>query len=153
MRHVLDGSRMLSTAFGLAMAAAAGIDSGGTALVVATAALLAVVAGIRIRVASTAAVLLAVAAVLLTDAPPVVAGLAGLSAASYLVLRHREGRTAEPVRASSMPLIAALGLTAVVVSALSFPLQLPWLPLLAPLPVFVIYVLALWPFLDQARRS
>jgi hypothetical protein len=152
MRHVLDSASLLSIAFGLAMVAAAGIDAGGTALVVATAALVAVVAGIRIRVASTFAVLLAGAAVMLTDASPAVAGLAGLSAACYLVLRHREGRTAEPVGASSTPLIAALGFTVVVVSAAFFPLQLSWLPLLAPLPVFAIYLLAIWPFLTQARR-
>jgi hypothetical protein len=30
--------------------------------------------------------------------------------------------------------------------AVSFPLQLPWLPVLAPLAVFTIYVLATRPF-------
>jgi hypothetical protein len=145
MRRILDEARRLSSAFGLAMAAAAGIGTGGAAFVWAIAALLAVLAGIRFRFASTLAVLLAGAAVMSTDAPPLVAGVAGLSAACYLVLRHTERGTG-PRTASSPSLLAALGLTCVAVAAASLPLELPWLPLAAPLPVFAIFMLAIWPY-------
>ena len=43
-------------------------------------------------------------------------------------------------------MIAALGFTFAGVLAASFPFELPWLPLLAPLAVFGIYVLATHPF-------
>jgi hypothetical protein len=35
----------------------------------------------------------------------------------------------------------------------SFPFQVPWLPLLAPLAVVGIYVLAIRPFLTDGGRS
>ena len=43
-------------------------------------------------------------------------------------------------------MIAALGFTFVGVLAASFPFELPWLPLPAPLAVFGIYVLATRPY-------
>ena len=43
-------------------------------------------------------------------------------------------------------MLAALGFTFVGVLAASFPFELPWLPLLAPLAVLGIYVLATRPF-------
>ncbi|MGA7054195.1 MAG: hypothetical protein WBZ37_23580, partial [Mycobacterium sp.] len=43
--------------------------------------------------------------------------------------------------------VAAAGFTFVGLVATSFPLQLPWLPLAAPLAVLAIYVLAVRPFL------
>ena len=48
--------------------------------------------------------------------------------------------------ASPLPVPLALGFTFVGVLAASFPFELPWLPLLAPLAVFGIYVLATRPF-------
>ena len=79
-------------------------------------------------------------------------GLAGLSAACYLVLRHTEGESVRVVGASAPALLAALGFTFVGVLATSFPFELPWLPLLAPLAVFGIYVLVTRPFF-HARES
>jgi hypothetical protein len=155
MRHVLDRTWLLSTTFGLAMAAP-GIGAAGAAFVVALAAFVAVLVGLRFRVASTLAVLLATGSVMLTDAPVLVAGLAGLSAACYLVLRHTQGRVRGEVRAWSPPLVAALGCTVVVASIASMPsIQFvpPWLPLLAPLPVFATYMLAIWPFLPSAHAK
>ena len=74
------------------------------------------------------------------------AALAGLSAACYLVLRYTEGGRAAVIGASAPAMLAALGFTFVGVLAASFPFELPWLPLLAPLAVFGIYVLATRPF-------
>ena len=74
------------------------------------------------------------------------AALAGLSAACYLVLRYTEGGSTRVMGASAPAMLAALGFTFVGVLAASFPFELPWLPLLAPLAVFGIYVLATRPF-------
>jgi hypothetical protein len=108
------------------------------------------VGGHRISRRATLAVLLAAAAIVLSDAPPMPAALAGLSAACYLVLRHTEGGPASVIGASAPALVAALGFTFVGVLAASFPFELPWLPLLAPLAVFGIYVLATRPFYKAA---
>jgi hypothetical protein len=142
----LRNAHVLSTGFGLVMMAAAGFQTTGTAFAVAMAAGAAVVAGIGLRIAATSAVLLAAAAVVLSDAPPLLAALAGLCAACYLVLRHTESGPIGVIAASAPTMIAALGFTFVGVLAASFPFELPWLPLLAPLAVFGIYVLCTRPF-------
>ena len=91
MKRLLQKAHPLSTAFGLVMVAAAGFHTAGAALVTALLAVVAVLGGIVFRVVATLAVLLAAAAVVVADAPPMLAALAGLSAACYLVLRHVEG--------------------------------------------------------------
>lgn len=146
MTDLLRKAHLLSSAFGVMMVAAAGLQTDGAAMVLAMASIVVVIAGIAIRVAATAAVLLAAAAIVVSDAPPVFAALAGLSAACYLVLRHTEGGSARVIGASAPALLAALGFTFAGVLAASFPFELPWLPLLAPLAVFGIYVLATRPF-------
>jgi hypothetical protein len=146
MTFLLRRAHLLSTAFGLMMVAAAGFQTAGVALVLAMAAAVAVLAGIAFRVAATLAVLLAAAATVIVDAPPMLAGVAGLSAACYLVLRYTEALRSGVIGASAPALLAALGFTFVGVLAASFPFELPWLPLLAPLTVFGIYVLATRPF-------
>jgi hypothetical protein len=146
MTTILRRTHLLSTAFGLTMAAAAGLQTVGVALIVAMVAAVAVIAGIAVRVAATLAVLLAAAAIVIADAPPMLAALAGLSAACYLVLRYTEAGRAGVIGASAPALLTALGFTFVGVLAASFPFELPWLPLLAPLAVLGIYVLATRPF-------
>jgi hypothetical protein len=150
MTHVLGRTHLLSTAFGLVMAAAAGIQSAGVASVMAILAVLAVLVGIGFRCAGTLAVLLAATAVMLTDAQPLVAGLAGLSAACYLVLRHAERGSTGLLRSSSPAMVAALGFTVVGLLAASFPFELPWLPLLAAPTAFVVYMLATRPLFFPA---
>ncbi len=146
MTPLLRKAHLLSTPFGLVMVAAAGMQTEGVALAVAMLAAAAVLAGIAFRVAATPAVLLAAAAIVITDAAPMPAALAGLSAACYLVLRYTEGGRAAVIGASAPAMLAALGFTFVGVLAASFPFELPWLPLLAPLAVFGIYVIATRPF-------
>ena len=143
MNRLLQKAHLLSTAFGLVMVTAAGFQTAGAAFVAAIVTVVAVLAGIVFRVVATLAVLLAAAAVVISDAPPMLSALAGLSAACYLVLRHIEGG---PAGASAPAMLAALGFTFVGVLAASFPFELPWLPLLAPLAVFGIYVLTTRPF-------
>ena len=153
MTRMPRSTHLLSTAFGLVMAVAAGIQTIGGPSVVALLAAAAVLGGIRFRVAATVAVLLAAVALVLTDTSPFVAGLAGLSAACYLVLRHTERGWAELTGASSPAMVAALGFTIVGVVAASFPFELPWVPLLAPPAVFAIYVLATRPFFHADDRQ
>jgi hypothetical protein len=158
--NLLGRAHLLSTAFGLVMGAAAGLQTTGPALFLAMAAAAAVLAGIAVRVVATAAVLLSAAAIVVSESPPLLAALAGLSAACYLVLRYTEGGSTRVIGASAPAMLAALGFTFVGVLAASFPFELPWLPLLAPLAVFGIYVLATRPFyqagegkLDISSRS
>jgi hypothetical protein len=139
-------ARILSTACGVVMVAAVGIGSHGSALVAATAAIVAVVVGILIRPLATLAVLLAVAVILLTNPATTLAAVAGLSAALYLVLRHAAD-SAGLDGVSVATLVGAAGFAFAGLVATAFPLQLPWLPLLAPLAVFAVYLLATRPFL------
>jgi len=151
MTNLLGRAHLLSTAFGLVMAAAAGFQAAGIPLALAMAAADAVLAGIAVRVAATAAVVSAAAALVASDAPPMLAALAGLSAACYLVLRYTEGGSRRVIGASAPAMLAALGFTFVGVLAASFPFELPWLPLLAPLAVFGMYVLATRPFFQAGE--
>ncbi len=139
--------RWMSPAFGLLMIAATGVESPhGPAFIAASFALAAVAVGMMFRPAATLAVVLALAAIALTDPAPMLAAVSGLAATLYLVLRHAAGQV---VTASAPTLVAALGFTVVGLAATAFPLRLPWLPLLAPLAVFAIYLLATRPFLGD----
>ena len=53
---------------------------------------------------------------------------------------------------SAATLVSALGFTLAGLVATAFPLQLPWLPLLAPLAVFAIYLVATRPFLRNEEN-
>lgn len=99
MTHVLRRAHLLSTALGVVMAAAAGIHTAGVLSILSIVTVIAVLAGTRIRVAATLAVLLAAAAVMFTDTSTLATGLAGLSGAGYLILRHTDPK---------MPILAGL---------------------------------------------
>lgn len=143
----LPASQSLSAVFGVLMAMAPTIGSHGVAVVssvIALLAVLAVLAGLLFRPAATLAVLLVGSVIALSEPPPLLAALSGLCAALYLVLRHAGTATAPTV-------IAVVGFTFAGLVATAFPLSVPWLPLLAPLAVFGIYVLAIHPFLGARR--
>ena len=137
----------LSAAFGFLMVAAVGIGSHGPALIAATAAVVAVVAGILSRPVATLAVLLTVGVIAVSDPAATLAAVSGLSAAVYLVLRHAAGGGAGLDSVSGATVVGAVGFAFAGLVATAFPLQLPWLPLLAPPAVFAVYLLATWPFL------
>ena len=141
-------ARTLSAAFGLVMVAAAVVAADGTALVAAGFAAAAVLVGTVFRPASSLAVLITAAVIVIADAPPMFAALSGLSAAGYLVLRHTVAATVPTV-------VGGVGFTAAGLAAASLPVQLPWLPVLAPLAVVVSYVLVIRPFwgLEGTRRG
>jgi hypothetical protein len=141
-------ARFVSPAFGLLMVAASGAGlHHGLAIAAAMLAVVAVVAGMVFRPAASFAVLLTISVLVLSDPSPVLAAVSGLFATGYLVLRHA---VAGVVPVSPPTIIAALGFTFVGLAATSFPLQLPWLPLLAPLAVLGIYLLATRPFLSDS---
>lgn len=144
-------ARILSTACGLPMVVAVGIGSHGLALVAATSAMVAVVAGTLFRPVATLAVLLTVVAIVLSDPAATLAAVSGLSAAVYLVLRHAAGSGTGLDAVSGATMVGAVGFTFAGLVATAFPLQLPWLPLLAPLAVFAIYLLATRPFLRDEK--
>lgn len=142
-----SGSRTLSTVFGLLMVAFASFGPEGPAVVAAASAVIAVGVGIVFRPATTLAVLLAVCTIVVSHPSHVLAAWSGLCAAAYLVCRHATGAAAGIVIGSWPTIAGAVGFTFIGLVATSFPLQLPWLPLIAPLAVLAIYVLATRPFL------
>jgi hypothetical protein len=132
-------NRALSTAFGLVMIAAAAVQADDAAMIAAGSATLAVLVGNIFRPVATLAVLVAAAVLVLNETPAMLAALSGLCAACYLVLRHTAVITAPTV-------IGAVGFTAAGLAAVSLPLQLPWVPLVAPLAVLALMALASRPF-------
>jgi hypothetical protein len=142
-------AHLLSMACGLLMVAAVGVGTHGPARAAAVSALVAVTAALVFRPVATLAVLLTMAVIAWTSPTASVAAVAGLSAAVYLVLRHGAASGIGLDSVSVATLVAALGFTLAGLVATAFPLQLPWLPLLAPLAVFAIYLLATRPFLPD----
>jgi len=132
-------TRGVSTAFGLVMVASAAVQADRPGVIAALAAAAAVLAGSAFRPAATIAVLLTVSVIVLADAPPVLTATSGLCAAAYLVLRHTAAVTSPTV-------LGAVGFTAAGLAAASLPMALPWVPLLAPLAVLVLYVVVTRPF-------
>jgi hypothetical protein len=151
MTAAAPAPRALSTMFGLLMVAATNIQTHGLALLAAALAVTAVLAGIQFRPAATVAVLFTVTAIALAAPQPVFAAFSGLSATAYLVLRHAASSAA--VTATQPTIVGALAFTFAGLVATLIPLQLPWLPLLAPVTVLAIYVIATQPFSGDRKRS
>lgn len=141
------GAPAFATAFGLLMVGLAADGSRGPAVAAWAAALVAVAIGTVSRPAATLAVFFTVITVMLSDPPLVLVALSGLCAAGYLVCRHAVGPGARVVIGSWPTAVGAVGFTVAGLVATSFPLQLPWLPLAAPLGALAIYLLASRPFL------
>ena len=140
-------ANILSAICGLLMVGVVGIGSHGPVLVAAASAMVAVVAGTLFRPVATLAVLLTVVVIALSDPAATLAAVSGLSAAIYLVLRHAADSGAGLDSVCGATLVGAVGFAFAGVVATAFPLQLPWLPLLAPLAAFAVYLLATRPFL------
>jgi hypothetical protein len=141
------GVSALSAVFGLLMVGSATVGSHKLAVVAGAVAVIAVGVGIAFRPAATIAVLLSIAAIAVSNPSHVLVALSGLCAAAYLVCRHAAGTPVGLGMVSWPTIIGAVGFTFAGLVATSFPLQLPWLPLVAPLAVLAIYVLATRPFM------
>ena len=99
------------------------------------------------RVLGTVAVVATALALGISDPSPAVAALAGVAATVHLVLRH--ARSDHASASLTVPtVVGALGLSAAAVLGAAVPLALPWVPLVAPLVVVAIYVLALGQYVD-----
>jgi hypothetical protein len=120
----------------------AALQADGPALAAAGIAVAALVVGVRFRTVSTVAVLATAAVVALSDPAPLSAALSGLSAVAYLLLRHGATFTRPTV-------VGALGFAAVGLAATAVPLELAWVPLVAPLAVPALYLLVVWPFHER----
>lgn len=138
---------LLPVACGLLMVAAVGVGSHGATLVAATLAVAAVLAGAVFRPFATLAVLLTVAVIVLSNPAVPLVAISGLSAAVYLALRHAAATGTGLDTVGGATMVGAVGFTFVGLVATAFPLRLAWMPLLAPLAVFAIYLLATRPFL------
>lgn len=136
-----------STVFGALMLGLAAVGSHGAAVVVGAAAAIAVGVGVAFRPVATIAVLLSVATILASNPSLVFAAWSGLCAAAYLVCRHAAA-TFGAAMWSWPTVVAAVGFCCAGLVAAAFPLQLPWLPLAAPLGVLAIYILATRPFVS-----
>jgi hypothetical protein len=145
-----------STAFGFLMVTAAAVqaDFGSNAAgsIALGLAVVAALTGLVYRPASTLSVLLVIAAIVLSNPPPLFAGVSGLSAAAYLVLRHAARPSAGLVTTTRPTVVGMVGMTLVGIAATTVPLHLPWLPLLAPPAVVVLFVLVTLPFV-RIRRT
>jgi len=144
--------QVLPTVFGLLMAVAAAAQADGIALAAAIVAVIAVLAGIPFRPVATVGVLLSGLAVMISDSSPMFAAVCGLAAAAYLVLRHTAGGPTGIASTLRPTLIAAVVFAFVGVVATSVPLQVRWLPLLAPPAVVGILALAIRPFVGEINR-
>lgn len=137
-----------ATGFGLLMVGLAADGWDGSAVAAWVPTLIAVAVGTVFRRAATLAVLLAAVTVVLSNPPLLYVALSGLCAAAYLVCRHAVGASAPLVLDSWPTAVGAVGFTLAGLVATSFPLQLPWLPLVAPLGTLLIYLLAIRPFMS-----
>ncbi|MBB2769762.1 hypothetical protein [Mycolicibacterium monacense] len=137
---------LLPSVFGVLMVAAVGYRADGPALVTAVAALVAVTVSVWWRPAAVVAVVLTVSAVVLAPSAPMSTALAGLAAAAYLVLRHND-RHGE-ARATPPTMVAAVAFALTATAVVALPVDIPWLPLAAPVALLVGYVLTLRPFSD-----
>ncbi|CAM2790325.1 hypothetical protein BST27_27565 [Mycobacterium intermedium] len=145
MTAVVQRGSVVAPVFGLPMVAAAALESDGAAIVLAVAALTAVATSTVFRPAATLAVLLTMAVIAFSDPSYLLVALSGLCGVAYLVCRHA-GPAADLV-STGPTIVGSLGFTFAGLVATAFPLQLPWLPLVAPLAILAIYVLATRPFL------
>lgn len=138
-----------STAFGLLMVTAAAINTDRAGAVAIGVAVVALLVGLRYPAAATLSVLSVIAAIVLSVPPPLFAALSGQSAAAYLVIRH--AAEAGVVTTTRPTVIAMVTFTVIGIGATSVPLHVPWLPLVAPPAVVLMFLLAAWPFLRGQR--
>ena len=145
---------LLSTGFGLLMVAAAVVHAERLEMLLAALAVVAVFIGLKFAVAATLAVAVTVTLIVVSGAPPLFAALSGTAAAAYLVVRHSFGVRGAVATMTRPTSVGIVGFTLVGIIATSVPLQIAWLPLLAPPAVVGVFLIALRPFMyDNYARS
>lgn len=135
-----------SLTFGLLMVAAAGRPFGIWGLVVVGLAVLAMLAGVFLRPVSVLAVLVTIAGMAAGDPVPLLAAVSGLSAAAYLLSRYAE----DAVTLTVPTVIGMLGFTMAAVAASAVPVQMSWVPLVAPAIMTGILIVVVLPLVAGA---
>jgi hypothetical protein len=130
----------LSAAFGVLMVVTAAGSAGS-----------AVAVGVVDRRAAPAAVLLTITALALSDPGPLFAAVSGMAAAVYLLTRHAAATGAITLTA---PTVAGLlGFTAVGLVGTAVALPVNWTPLLTPVIMAAVLVVAALPLLADDRTG
>jgi hypothetical protein len=145
----MSALRVLALAFGLLMAAAVAVQADARGLLAAAVAAAAVLLSIQFAGAATVAVVVAAAGLALSEPNPMLATLAGLNAAGYLLLGHAGAREV----ATRPTIVGVLGMSALGLVATAVPVTLPWAPLLAPIAVLGVFVVAIRPLIGAGRRG
>jgi hypothetical protein len=139
----------LTALFAVAMVAATVPQARWLALWTAGLAIAAALAGVRFRSAATVAVLLTALTLTISTPPVMLSALSGLCATGYLVMRHTSGPiSAGPTRAT---VLAALSFSAVGAAVAAIPLDVAWLPLVAPFGLLGAYALVVHPYLRHPK--
>lgn len=150
-RPRLSVQRGLSLPFGVVMVAATALQTHWPALWTAGLAVSAVLIGVRFRSAATLAVVLTILTLGLSAPPPMLVILSGLSATAYLVTRHLSGPNSVAPTRATIAAALSFGLVGAVVTV--FPLDVSWLPLLAPLGLLGVFAIATYPYLRHQNQS
>ena len=138
-------------AFGVLMVVTAGGTGGPVVLATLGLAAVAVAVSLLDPRAATVAVLLSIIALALSDPAPLFAAASGLSAATYLVTRHTIGSGTAML---TVPTVAGLlGFTAVGLAATAVALPVNWIPLLAPVLMAAVLIVAAIPLLADERTG
>lgn len=137
-----------SSALGLLMVVTAGATAGPIALGVLGLAAIAVMVGLFDRRAATVAVVASAVALALSQPTPLFAAVSGVSAAAYLVIRHTPGGG---VAVTIPTAVGVLGFAVIGLAATALELPVNWIPLLAPVIIAAVLVVAALPLL--ADRS
>jgi hypothetical protein len=137
--------RGLSLVFGVVMVAATEPQTHRLALWTAGLAIAAVLFGVRYRCAATLAVLLTALTLAASVPPPMLVALSGLCATAYLVLRHISVLNSATPTSSTVLAALSFGLVGAAVAVV--PLDVAWLPLLAPFGLLGAFAIATQPYL------
>jgi hypothetical protein len=135
----------IAAACGLLMAAAALLGAPMVAVPLVVAAAFLALAGLRFRWATSAAVPAIAGTLALSNATALAAVAAGIAATVYLLSVHTINQPPGVVPATPSVLGAALGFGAAALLASTLPGGHTWWPVIAPVTVVLIYVLAVRP--------
>ncbi|MGH3726774.1 MAG: hypothetical protein ACRDUS_21915 [Mycobacterium sp.] len=143
---------ILAATLGLLMVAAAVEGLPKYALPLSVCAAVLVLVGLRIRAAATFAVLSIIGVLALGNDSAVLAMVSGLAAVTYLLTTYPLHWTSAVVAVRYEVVIPAMLFASAALLATAVPVQRPsWLPLIVPVAVVLIYVVAVWPVSSASR--
>lgn len=140
----------LPLAFGTMMVATTEPQTHHLALWTAGLAIVAVLFGVRFRSAATLAVLLTALTFALSPPPPMLAVTSGICATAYLVMHHVSA--ANSLIPTGATAVAALSFGLAGAGITIFPLDMAWLPLVAPFGLLGAFAIATHPYTRQPNQ-